>query len=92
MNNLVGQIDGYILYASTSQFRLNSFGPYERLNRFEQCDQEKLPNVYKSCPKMISLEKWYILTPLHKFHFLVQIRFHEIPILRRTISSIEIST
>ena len=57
MNNLVGQIDEYILYASTSQFRLNSFGPYERLNRFEQCDQEKLPNVYKSCPKMISLEK-----------------------------------
>ena len=22
-----------------------------------QCDQKKLPNVYKSCPKMISLEK-----------------------------------
>ena len=28
--------------------------------------RKKLPNVYKSCPKMISLEKWYILTPLHK--------------------------
>ena len=26
----------------------------------------KLPNVYKNCPKMISLEKWYILTPLQK--------------------------
>ena len=26
----------------------------------------KLPNVYKSCPKMISLEKWLILTPLQK--------------------------
>ena len=26
----------------------------------------KLPNVYKSCPKMISLEKFKILTPLQK--------------------------
>ena len=23
----------------------------------EQCDHKKMPNVYKSCPKMISLEK-----------------------------------
>ena len=23
-----------------------------------QCDQKKSPNVYKNCPKMISLEKW----------------------------------
>ena len=23
-----------------------------------QCDQKKSPNVYKICPKMISLEKW----------------------------------
>ena len=23
-----------------------------------QCDQKKSPNVYKSCPKTISLEKW----------------------------------
>ena len=23
----------------------------------EQCDQKKSPNVYKSCPKMITLEK-----------------------------------
>ena len=23
----------------------------------KQCDLKKLPNVYKSCPKMISLEK-----------------------------------
>ena len=29
-----------------------------------QYDQKKLPNVYKSCPKLITLEKWYILTPL----------------------------
>ena len=27
---------------------------------------KKSPNVYKSCPKMISLEKWMILTPLQK--------------------------
>ena len=26
--------------------------------------RKKSPNAYKSCPKMISLEKWYILTPL----------------------------
>ena len=32
----------------------------------EQCDQKKSPNVNKSCPKMISLEKWKILTPLQK--------------------------
>ena len=31
-----------------------------------QCDQKKLPNVYKSCSKKVSLEKWYILTPLQK--------------------------
>ena len=27
---------------------------------------KKSPNAYKSCPKMISLEKWKILTPLQK--------------------------
>ena len=27
---------------------------------------KKLPNVYKSCPRMISLEKLNILTPLQK--------------------------
>ena len=31
-----------------------------------QCDQKKSPNVYKSCPEMISLEKWWILTHLPK--------------------------
>ena len=30
------------------------------------CDQKKLPNVYESCPKMISLDKLKILTPLQK--------------------------
>ena len=36
---------------------------------FVQCDQrdqKKSPNVRKSCPKMISLEKWYILTSIQK--------------------------
>ena len=28
--------------------------------------EKKLTNVYKSCPKMILLEKWLILTPLQK--------------------------
>ena len=28
--------------------------------------RKKSPNVYKSCPKMISLEKFKILTPLQK--------------------------
>ena len=31
-----------------------------------QCDQRKSPNVYKSCPKMNSLEKGMILTPIQK--------------------------
>ena len=29
--------------------------------------RKKSPNVYKYCPKMISLEKLKILTPLQKF-------------------------
>ena len=28
--------------------------------------RKKLPNVYKSYPKVISLEKWKLLTPLQK--------------------------
>ena len=31
-----------------------------------QCDHKKSPNVYKSCPKMVSLEKLKILTPVLK--------------------------
>ena len=31
-----------------------------------QCDQKKSPNVYKSFPKMISLEKLKILAPTQK--------------------------
>ena len=33
---------------------------------FLQCDQKKSPNVDKYCPKLISLEKWTILTPIQK--------------------------
>ena len=32
----------------------------------EQCDQIKSPNVYKSYPKIMSLEKLDILTPFQK--------------------------
>ena len=28
--------------------------------------RKKLENIYNSCPKMILLEKWKILTPLQK--------------------------
>ena len=31
-----------------------------------QCDQKFFPNICKSCPKMISLEKGYIFTHLQK--------------------------
>ena len=31
-----------------------------------QRDQKKSPNVYKSCPNMISLQKLKLLTPLQK--------------------------
>ena len=30
------------------------------------CDQKKSPNLHKSCPKMIALQKLQILTPLQK--------------------------
>ena len=29
----------------------------DELKGYSQCDQKKSPNVYKSCPTMISLEK-----------------------------------
>ena len=31
-----------------------------------QFNQKKSPNIYKSCPKLISLEKLKILSPLQK--------------------------
>ena len=39
---------------------------YITIWEFTNVTRKKLPNVYKSCPKMISLEKWLILTPLQK--------------------------
>ena len=51
---------------------VNNYSNRETLNihfslfRFDQGDQKKSPNVYKSCSKMISLEKLKILTPLQK--------------------------
>ena len=38
----------------------------------KQCDQKKSPNVYKSCPNMISLEKLKILTHLQKLPKIVR--------------------
>ena len=36
------------------------------LAKYTSVTNKKSPNVYKSCPKMISLEKWKILTRLQK--------------------------
>ena len=44
-------------YTSTNSFSLI----------WGQCDHKKTPNVYKSCPKMISHEKWMTLTHLQKY-------------------------
>ena len=38
----------------------------EDKNKYTSVTSKKSPNVYKSCPKMISLEKIKILTPLQK--------------------------
>ena len=35
------------------------------LNHY-QCDHKKLPNVYNSCPKVISVENLKVLTTLQK--------------------------
>ena len=52
---------------SISELRVAAAGSncIESIDR-NQCDQKKSPNIYKSCPKMISLEKLKILTPLQK--------------------------
>ena len=44
----------------------------KRMSSVASVTSKKLPNVYKSCPKMISLEKLKILTPLWKSDFLFQ--------------------
>ena len=45
-------------YVDTPWYELTyiSLPSFHSINH-KQCDQKKLPNVYKSCPKMISLEK-----------------------------------
>ena len=35
-------------------------------NCMELFGSKKSPNIYKSCPKLILLEKWMILTPIQK--------------------------
>ena len=47
-------------------FLPNSVNDFLRFVRSNQCDQKKSPNVHKSCPKIISLVKWSILTALQK--------------------------
>ena len=41
--------------------------PFDITELTTSVTSKKLPNVYKSCLKMISLEKWKILTPFQKF-------------------------
>ena len=48
----------YLLLVESSLVNLQSNG--------FSVTREKSPNVDQSCPKMISLEKWNILTPLQK--------------------------
>ena len=48
----------------------------------DQCDQKKSPNLFKSWPKMISLEKWYISTSLQKLPKNVE-RFGQINCCKR---------
>ena len=40
--------------------------------------RKKSPNVYKSCPKMISLEKFKIMTPLNYCLRLWEIRANQL--------------
>ena len=48
-------------------FHVSTFSTDNMFLRFlSSVTSKKLPNVYKSCPKMISLEKLKILTPLQK--------------------------
>ena len=56
-----GKEDRYYYFEEDKIFFL--IGPVKVIGSF-QCDQKKLRNIHKSCPKMISLEKWMILTAL----------------------------
>ena len=60
-----------------------------------QCDQKKIGNIYKSCPKMISQEKWMTLTHLQKLpknvrdlHKLIASKgFYKLPKLQKIAQS-----
>ena len=45
---------------------MNHFSRSKNLRTDAHTHRKKSPNVYKSCLKMISLEKWSLLTPLQK--------------------------
>ena len=56
-----------MLFSCLTSFLIPSIEKH--MNGFElatSVTRKKLPNVYKSCPNMISLEKCLILTPLQK--------------------------
>ena len=57
-------LNDYIMYRLTLEVLWRS--PLPTLVIHLQCDQKKCPIVYKSCPKMISLQKRKIFTPLQK--------------------------
>ena len=68
----------YILFYSNwlhLGFDLDVYGPYIesdlsllfRAIPTISVTSKKLPNGYKSCPKMSTLEKWNILTPFQKY-------------------------
>ena len=68
---LVSQPCSTILYLANTSIPKNSLvADWSGLKPYQvqlcQCDQKKLPNVHKSCLKIISVEKWSILTPLQK--------------------------
>ena len=74
---LLGSIvNEFILIFLRNKIQLNRIGsffwPYLKSKPLtfvtsKQCDQKKSPIVYKSCPKMNSVEKRWILTPLQKW-------------------------
>ena len=62
-SHVLGRIDTVFFFC----FCLSRFiGKWLNFVIFRQCDRKKLPNIYKSCPKMILLNKWKILTHLEK--------------------------
>ena len=53
--NMFGIILADFFLLSFSSFLFSRFSEKGKMDG-RQCDQKKLPNVYKSCPKMISLK------------------------------------